>query len=227
MDGPKILRSEVQAAMKMMKRHRAAGPNEFITEMITSLEEYGVSKVTDIINEIYDTGEIPEYLCRSIFIALPKKLGAVECELHRTISLMIHITKLILRMIMERVHSRIRPEIGIEKFGFVEDAGMRNDIFMVRMISERAVEKQRDVYMCFIDYIKAFYRVQHDVLLKIVMNLDLYGKDICLIWNLYWEKSACIRIENEMSEYSNIKRGVHQGCVISTDLFNLYSEMIL
>ena len=40
--------------------------------MITSLEEYGVSKVTDIINEIYDTGEIQEDLYRSIFIALPK-----------------------------------------------------------------------------------------------------------------------------------------------------------
>ena len=184
--------------------------------MITSLEENGFSKVTDIINEIYDTGEIPEDLCRSIFIALPKKPGAVECELHRTISLMSHITKLILRIIMERVHSRIRPEIGIEQCGFVEDTGTRNAIFMVRMISERAIEKQRDVYMCFIDYTKAFDRVQHDELLKMLMNLDLYGKDIHLIQNLYWEQSACIRIENEMSEYTKIKRGVHQGCVLSS-----------
>ena len=40
--------------------------------MITSFEEYGVSKMTDIINEIYDTGEIPQDHCRLIFIALPK-----------------------------------------------------------------------------------------------------------------------------------------------------------
>ena len=75
----------------------------------------------DKMNKIYDTGEIPEYLCTSIFIALPKKPGAVECELHRTISLISHITKLIQRIIMERVQSRIRPEIGIEQCGFVED----------------------------------------------------------------------------------------------------------
>ena len=98
---------------------------------------------------------------------------------------------------------------------------------MVRMISERAIEKQRDVYKHFIDYIKAFDRVQHDELLKMLMNLDLYGKDICLIWNLYWDQSACIRMENEMSEYIKIKRGIHQGCVLSPDLFNLYSKMIL
>ena len=99
--------------------------------------------MTDIINEIYDTGEIPEDLCRSIFIAPPKKPEAVECELHRTISLMSHSTKLILRIIMEKVCSRIRSEIGKEQCGFVEDTGTRNAIFMVRMISERAIEKQR------------------------------------------------------------------------------------
>ena len=53
---------------------------------------------------------------------------------------------------MERVHSRIRPEIGIELCGCAEDTGTRNEISMVRMIYERAIEKQRDVYMCFIDY---------------------------------------------------------------------------
>ena len=81
--------------------------------------------------------------------------------------------------------------------------------------------------MCFIDNTKAFDRVQHNELHKMLMNLDLYGKDICLISNLYWDQSACIRIENEMSEYTKIKRGVCQGCVLSPDLFDLYSEMEL
>ena len=83
-----------------MKRHKTAGPHEIVTEMITSLEKYGVGKVTDIIIKNYDTGEIPEDICKSIFIALSKKPGAVECELHRTISLISHITKLILRIII-------------------------------------------------------------------------------------------------------------------------------
>ena len=98
---------------------------------------------------------------------------------------------------------------------------------MVRMISERHIEKQRDAYMCFIDYTKAFDRVQHDELLKRLMNLDLYGKEIHLIWNLYWDQSACAGKENKMSEYTKVKRGVCQGCVLSPDLFNLYSKMIL
>ena len=227
MGGPMILRSEIQAALKKMKRHKAAGPDEIVTEMITSLGEYGVSKVTDIINEIYDTGEIAENLCRSIFIALPKKPRAIECVLYRTISLMSHIIKLNLRIIMEKPCIWIRPEIRIEQCGCVKDTGMRNTIFMVRMISQTAIEKQRDVYMCFIDYTKAFDRVQHDELLKMVTNLDLYRKDIYLIQNLYWDQSACIRKEITMSKYTKIKRGANQGCVFSPNLFHLYSEMIL
>ena len=97
------------------------------------------------------------------------------------------------------------------KCGFVQDAGTRNAIFMVRMISERAIEKQRDVYMCFIDY--TFDEVKHENLLGMLMNLDLHGKDIRIIRNLYWDQTACIRIGNEMSNFISIKRGVRQGCV--------------
>ena len=121
MDGPKILKSEVESSLRKLKRNKAAGPDEVVTEMMIALEDYGIDKLTDIVNEIYDTGVIPEDLSRSIFIALPKKPGATECELHRTISLMSHMTKLILRIIMMRARSRIRPEIGREQCGFVEE----------------------------------------------------------------------------------------------------------
>ena len=50
--------------------------------------------------------------------------------------------------------------------------------------------------------------------------------DICLIQNLYWEQAACMQVNNELSDYSKIERGIRQGCVFSLDLFNLYSEMI-
>ena len=98
---------------------------------------------------------------------------------------------------------------------------------MVRLILERAIEKQKDANMYFINYTKAFDRVQCDELLKMLMNIDLSAKDIHLIWNLYWDQSPCIRIKNKMSEYTKIRRGLHQGCALSPDLFSLHSEMIL
>ena len=57
--------------------------------------------------------------------------------------------------------------------------------------------------------------------------MDIDGKELRLIRNLYWEQTATIRIDGELSKWTSIKRDVRQGCVLSPDLFNLYSEVIL
>ena len=98
---------------------------------------------------------------------------------------------------------------------------------MIRMLSEGAIEMQKDLYLCFIDYTKAFDKVQHEELLGMLGKLDIHGKDLRIFRNLYWEQTACMRIDNDLSEYTRIERGVRQGCVFSPDLSNLYSEMIL
>ncbi|XP_071944773.1 uncharacterized protein [Antedon mediterranea] len=147
-EGPKILKAEVRTAIKRLRKNKAAGPDGVAIEMIEALEEYGVEKLTEVINKIYEDGSFPEDLSKSIFIALPKKPGAVECEKHRTISLMSHVTKIILRILLMRARSRLKPEIGSEQYGFVKDSGTRNAIFVIRMITERAVEMQRKMYTC-------------------------------------------------------------------------------
>ena len=58
-------------------------------------------------------------------------------------------------------------------------------------------------------------------------QLDIDGKDLRVLRNLYWDQTAAVRVDGELSEYTNIKRGVKQGCVMSPDLFNLYNEVIL
>ncbi|GFO20695.1 endonuclease-reverse transcriptase [Plakobranchus ocellatus] len=97
------------------------------------------------------------------------------------------------------------------------------------MIIERALEMLKDihVYLCFIDYTKAFDRVKHWEMIKQLKQLHVDGKDLRIIKNIYWQQIAAVRIENEISPFQMIKRGVRQGCVLSPDLFNLYSETIL
>ena len=106
-EGPNILKSEVRTAIKMMRKNKAAGLDGVVIEMIKALEEYGVEKLTEIINKTYNDGKFPEDLSKSIFITLPRKPGAVDYEQHRTISLMSHVTKIILRVLLFRLRSRI------------------------------------------------------------------------------------------------------------------------
>ena len=175
--------------------------------------------LTDFLNAIYDTGEIPSDLSKSIFIALPKKSGATECESHRTISLMSHITKILLKILMARMRNKITPEIAEEQCGFVKDKGTRNAIYMLRTLTERATEIQRDLYLCFIDYTKAFDKLRHEEIMSILDSLNIDGKDLRIVRNIYWEQTAAMRIGNGLSAFQDITRGVRQGCVLSPDLF--------
>ena len=126
-----------------------------------------------------------------------------------------------------RVRNKINPKIAEEQCGFVEGKGTTNAIFILRTLIERALEIQKDVYLCFIDYTKAFVRVCHDEIIKELTKLRIDGKDLRLIKNMYWEQTAAMRVEGEISAFEKIKRGVRQGCVLSPDLFSLYSEIIM
>ena len=78
-------------------------------EMLASMEDLGVETITKLLNDIYDIGQIPKDLSQSIFIAISKKPGAIECELHRTICLMSYVTKILLRIIMEGARNKSMP----------------------------------------------------------------------------------------------------------------------
>ena len=88
-----------------MKSGKATGPDNILVEIIVALDELGLNMVTKLLNRIYESGNIPDDLLKSVFIALPKSPGATKCELHRTISLMSHFTKLLLRVLMSRMRN--------------------------------------------------------------------------------------------------------------------------
>ena len=180
-EGPEILKDEVRFAIKQMKRNKACGPDNIYAELLQATDEFSVDKITEIANDMYNSGNIPEDLSKSIFIALPKKPGATECELHRTISLMSVVIKVILRILMQRMRNKIRPEIDKTQFGFMNDTGTRNAIFILRNICERTIEVNKNLYLCFIDFTKAFDKVRHNKLLNMLQDLDLDGKDIRLV----------------------------------------------
>ena len=125
-----------------------------------------------------------------------------------------------------RSRRKIEEEIDETQSGFMTGKGTREGIFNLRTIIERYLDNDKILYMCFIDYEKAFDRVNHEKLIQCLQQLDINGKDLKLIRNLYWNQKAFIRTDSGLSPEIQIKRGVRQGCVLSPCLFNLYTENI-
>lgn len=225
-EGPHITISEVKQAIKLMKNGKAMGPDEIPSEIFKIMEEDTIETLTALFNKIYDTGIIPERWLASTFITLPKKSNAKSCEDFRTISLMCHVLKIFLKIIHARIYKKCEENNGETQFGFRNGLGTREALFAIQVLIQRCRDVNCDVYVCFLDYTKAFDRCQHEKLLDLLTDIGLDGKDIRIIANLYWGQKATVRVDNRQTEYIDIKRGVRQGCILSPLLFNLYSNSV-
>ena len=106
-------------------------------------------------------------------------------------------------------------------------AGFRDQIANIRWIIEKTREFQKHIYFCFIDYAKDFDCVDHNKLWKIFKEMETPDHLTCLLRNLYAGHKATIRTEHGTTGWFQIGKGVHQGCILSLCLFNLYTEYIM
>ena len=224
--GPDIMKEEVRKCLHDMKTGKAAGIDNISTEMLKALGEFGIEALTDLCNKMYHSAYIPEDLKTSIFVLLPKKPRALDCSDYRTISLMCHVLKLLLTVIHRRMVMKIDREIAEAQAGFRKESGTREAIFDLKILAEKYIEMQKEIYACFIDYSKAFDSVKHTKMIEAMQKTDMDENDIALVSHLYWEQKTRIRIDGAISEEVNIQKGVRQGCVLSPSLFNLYTEYI-
>ena len=85
----------------------------------------------------------------------------------------------------------------------------------------------KNIYFCFIDYAKAFDYVDHNQLWKILQETGIPVHLTCLLRNLYAGQEATVRTGHGTADWFQIGKGVHQGCILSPCLFNLYAEYII
>ena len=111
--------------------------------------------------------------------------------------------------------------------GFRKGRGTRDQIANIRWIVEKAREFQKNIYFCFIDYAKAFDCVDHNKLWKILKEMGLSDHLICLLKNLYAGQEATVRTGHETTDWFQIGKGVRQGFILSSCLFNFYAEYIM
>ena len=102
-----------------------------------------MEKITQITNFVYESEDVPEEKLTSSFIVLMKKARTIECKTYRTINLMSHVMKIILRVVLNRIKDTIRRELSEDQFGYRPGKGTRNAILCLRSLMEKRIEKQK------------------------------------------------------------------------------------
>ena len=121
----------------------------------------------------------------SVFISIPKKRIARECSNYHTIALISYARKVMLKILQARLQQYMKHEFPDVQAGFRKGRGTRDQIANICWIIEKAREFQKNIYICFIDYTKAFDCVDHNKLWKILLEMGISEYLICLLRNLY------------------------------------------
>ena len=150
-----------------------------------------------------------------------------ECSNYPTIALISHASKVMLKIFQARLQHYVNCKLPDVKVGFRKGRGIRDQIANIHWIIEKARELQKNIYFCFIDYTKAFDCVEHDKLWKILQEMGIPDHLTCLLRNLYAGQEATVRTGHGTTDWFQIRKGVHQGSILSPCLFNLCAKYIM
>ena len=225
---PEPLRSEIEQAMEELKSCKSPGTDGIPAELLKCLGGEGVEIMWLLCQKIWRTGEWPSDWKQSVFFPLLKKRDAMECSNHRTVSLISHTSEVLLKVINNRMKSKMKEEVSEVQAGFREGRGTRDHLVNLKVIIEKCRNHSIPLYICFIDYKKAFDCVQHTELWRVMDEMGFPKHLTGLISNLYMDQSAAVRLEGEkLTKWFKIGAGVRQGCILSPNLFSVYTERIM
>jgi len=225
--GPDLLDSEILEAIREMKHRKAQGSDEIPAEFLKAMGPKATKQLIELCKNIYKTGDWPKDFCETTLIPIPKKNNATDCKDFRTISLISHASKIVLRILTKRLEGKANGYISNTQFGFRKGVGTREAIAALRLICERKIDLNQDIHICFIDFEKAFDKVNWRLLLDTLQYIGIDWRERRMIRNLYLNQEAVVRINNKNSKPATIGQGVRQGCLLSPLLFLIYIQRMM
>ena len=156
---------EVKWALGNISINKPSGSGGISVELLQILKDGAVKMLHSICQQIW---KIPWPMAgKGVFIPIPKKGNAKECSNYRTIALISHASKVMLKILQARLQQYENCEILDVQAGFRKGRGTRDQIANIHWITEKARSFQKNIYFCFIDYTEAFYCVDHNKLFSL------------------------------------------------------------
>ena len=186
-------------------------------------DKYNISIITNLFNNCLECGTIPDNWRIDKLINLPKSDDSQECNQFRGISLQSTLYKLLDALLTERINNVITKLICNEQGGFQHNKGAIDQLIALRgIILHYKNREDKPLFICFLDFSKAFDTVWHDGLLYKLHKNGINGKVWNLIDNIYRKIYCTIDNNKILTDLIHIRRGIRQGGISSPVFFNLF-----
>ena len=206
---------------------KSAGVDNIPAELVQAGGETMIDILTAICNKIWKTGEWPTTWTQSLVITLPKQGNYQLCQDYKTISLISHPSKVMLKIILNRLQPQAEEIIAEEQAGFRAARSTTEQIFNLRLFCKKYLQHQQNLYHVFIDFKKAFDSVWHEALWATMRKYNINASIIRAIENLCDKAESAVLFNGSTGEWFRTTVGVRQGCLLSPTLFNIFLERIM
>ena len=164
---------------------------------------------------------------KSVFLPIWKKGNAKECSNYRTIALISHASKVMLKILQASFSNMWIVNFQMLKLD--SEKAEEPEIKLPTSVGslKKAESSRKNIHFCFIDYAKDFDCVHHNKLWKILQEMGISDHLTCLLRNLYAGQEATVRTRHVTTDWFQNGKGVCQSCILSRCLVNLYAKYIM
>ena len=189
-----ITRDEIRNAMHKMKKGKAAGIDSITIELLRAGGDIITEVLYELFTKIWDKEEIPEDWSKGLIVKLPKRGNLTDCDNWRGITLIPEIMKIFGSAIINRIRGGMDNKLRNEQEGYRQGRNTTEQIFVLRNIIEQVIEWNSNLYICFVEFEKAFDHVHRETLWKLLKIYGIPDKLVNMIKVMY-RNSKCTIID--------------------------------
>ena len=212
---------EVNNAIDYLKNNKSPGIDKFHAEFIKSSKKELLQWITLVLNYIIEVKDFPSDWAEGLRIPVPKPGITNSTDNFRGITIL-PIFEKIFEIITYKRLSFVNEAFGtIDMFngGFLNDSRTVDNLFILNGLAEKQLITGQKLYICFVDFSKAFDLVNRDILFYKLMKIGWKGRVIDTLRSLYAKTNFRLKFQNKLSETIPCRSGVNQGGVLSGLLF--------